>query len=39
MPAYRTHLEAGDVDALWAYVQWMRSPSLRAPSASQAVGE
>ncbi len=25
MPAYRVHLEPGDVDALWAYVQWLRS--------------
>lgn len=24
MPAYETHLEPGDVDALWAYVQWLR---------------
>jgi mono/diheme cytochrome c family protein len=24
MPAYRTHLEPGDLDALWAYVQWLR---------------
>ena len=25
MPAYRDHLEAGDVDAIWAYVQWLRA--------------
>jgi len=25
MPAYRDHLEAGDVDALWAYVTWLRA--------------
>ena len=25
MPAYREHLSAGDVDALWAYVRWLRS--------------
>lgn len=24
MPAYERHLEPGDVDALWAYVQWLR---------------
>ena len=24
MPAYRTHLGAGGVDTLWAYVQWLR---------------
>jgi mono/diheme cytochrome c family protein len=26
MPAYRTQLEPGDLDALWAYVQWLRQP-------------
>ncbi|HKW50142.1 MAG TPA: c-type cytochrome [Candidatus Eisenbacteria bacterium] len=25
MPAYRDHLEAGDIDALWAYVTWLRA--------------
>ncbi len=25
MPAYRRHLRVGDVDALWAYVRWLRS--------------
>lgn len=25
MPAYREHLEPGDVDTLWAYVQWLRA--------------
>ncbi|MBI5838198.1 MAG: c-type cytochrome [Candidatus Eisenbacteria bacterium] len=25
MPAYRHHLQAGDLDALWTYVQWLRS--------------
>ena len=24
MPAYDQHLQPGDVDALWAYVQWLR---------------
>jgi len=24
MPAYRSHLAPGDVDALWAYVVWLR---------------
>ena len=24
MPAYERHLAAGDVDALWAYVRWLR---------------
>lgn len=26
MPAYRAHLKPGDIDALWAYVQSLRSP-------------
>src|SRR5882762_3219737 len=26
MPAYRRHLAPGDLEALWAYVQWLRSP-------------
>ncbi|HYJ33152.1 MAG TPA: c-type cytochrome [Candidatus Binatia bacterium] len=25
MPAFEKHLQPGDVDALWAYVQWLRS--------------
>ncbi|MGH7680616.1 MAG: c-type cytochrome [Candidatus Eiseniibacteriota bacterium] len=25
MPAYRVHLESNDVDALWAYVTWLRT--------------
>ena len=29
MPAYHTHLAPGDVDALWAYVQWLRSPETQ----------
>jgi hypothetical protein len=24
MPAYEKHLEPGDLDAVWAYVRWMR---------------
>jgi mono/diheme cytochrome c family protein len=27
MPAYEQHLAAGDVDALWAYVRWLRGES------------
>jgi mono/diheme cytochrome c family protein len=30
MPAYRSHLEAGDVDTLWAYVQWLRRQGTAA---------
>jgi mono/diheme cytochrome c family protein len=36
MPAYRAHLEEGDVDVLWAYVQWLRSPSARESAANHA---
>ncbi|MGE5174971.1 MAG: c-type cytochrome [Hyphomicrobiales bacterium] len=25
MPGFRAHLEPGDVDAIWAYVSWLRS--------------
>ena len=25
MPAYKKHLEPGDVEALWAYVRWLRA--------------
>lgn len=25
MPGYEAHLEDGDIDALWAYVEWLRS--------------
>ena len=24
MPSYRAHLEPGDVDTLWLYIQWVR---------------
>jgi hypothetical protein len=24
MPAYRDHLEPGDLDAMWAYTEWLR---------------
>ncbi len=26
MPAYAKHLQPGEVDTLWAYVRWLRSP-------------
>jgi mono/diheme cytochrome c family protein len=29
MPAFQRHLEPGDLDALWAYVSWLRSPASR----------
>ncbi len=28
MPAYEKHLEPGDLDALWAYVRWLRSEEM-----------
>jgi len=34
MPAYRDHLEPGDVEALWAYVQWLRAPRPKPTAAS-----
>lgn len=34
MPAYRDHLAPGDLDALWAYVRWLRSaPEAKAAAA------
>jgi mono/diheme cytochrome c family protein len=27
MPAYEEHLEPGDLDALWAYITWLRTPA------------
>lgn len=34
MPAYRDHLEPGDVQALWAYVQWLRAARTTSKPAS-----
>jgi mono/diheme cytochrome c family protein len=32
MPAYEAHLEPGDLDALWAYVTWLRAhPAAARP--------
>lgn len=28
MPAYEKHLQSGDLDALWAYVRWLRSAPI-----------
>jgi mono/diheme cytochrome c family protein len=33
MPAYERHLEDGDLEALWAYVQWLRGPGAVPDSA------
>jgi mono/diheme cytochrome c family protein len=30
MPAYETHLESGDLDAMWAYVEWLRAEAASA---------
>ncbi len=37
MPAYRKQLAPGDLNALWAYVQWLRSPA--SAMAAHAHGE
>jgi mono/diheme cytochrome c family protein len=37
MPAYRRHLQPGDLNALWAYIQWLRSPEPKP--AAHAHGE
>jgi mono/diheme cytochrome c family protein len=36
MPAYRDHLEPGDMKALWAYVQWLRAPGPASTTLSAA---
>ncbi len=36
MRPYRKHLEPGDVDALWAYVVWLRGESAGSPPATSA---
>ena len=33
MPAYEKHLKPGDLEALWAYVRWLRSPASKPDSA------
>ncbi len=33
MPAYERHLAGGDLEALWAYVRWVRSPAAAPGSA------
>src|SRR5262245_17965230 len=33
MPAYEKHLRPGDLEALWAWVQWVRSPAAAPDSA------
>ncbi len=34
MPHYRRHLADGDLAAMWAYIQWLRSPDARPDSAA-----
>ena len=38
MPAFRAHLEPGDLDALWGYVRWLRSPHAAPDTSSAAAG-
>ena len=33
MPSFERHLADGDLEELWAYVQWLRSPAARPDSA------
>jgi len=33
MPAYEKHLAPGDLERLWAYVSWLRTPAARPDSA------
>jgi len=39
MPAYERHLQPGDVEALWAYVRWLRSPEAAREDTEQAGGD
>ena len=39
MPAYERHLEAGDAEALWAYVRWLRSPAPAQDHSGHAEGD
>ena len=39
MPAFRKHLSAGDIEVLWAYVQWLRSPAASKPQSAHMHGE
>ena len=39
MPAYERHLQPGDVEALWAYVRWLRSPEAAREDTDQAGGD
>jgi hypothetical protein len=34
MRAYEKHLAPGDLEALWAYVRWLRTPGARPDSAA-----
>jgi len=39
MPAFKTHLEPGDLDALWGYVRWLRSQPAGSDTASARASE
>jgi hypothetical protein len=34
MPKFERHLEPGDLDALWAYVTWLREEGSKPPADS-----
>jgi mono/diheme cytochrome c family protein len=39
MPAFETHLQPGDVDTLWRYVQWARTPGHAVSRGEEMGGE
>jgi len=39
MPAFRGHIETGDLDALWAYIEWLRSPDQDGNAGHASEGE
>jgi len=39
MPAYERHLQPGDVDTLWRYVEWVRTPAHAVRSGEEEGGE
>jgi mono/diheme cytochrome c family protein len=38
MPRYKKHLEPGDLDALWAYVRWLRTPGRASQVPADSTG-
>jgi mono/diheme cytochrome c family protein len=39
MPAFERHLEPGDIDAIWAYIEWLRSPKAQHESMEHTHGD